>query len=86
MISLTTRSESPTLLYFNSVLSASLAQTRVLRELLLVVSDVVLRGRCVRVLRERPRVEQREAAGTEVDEAIGNNNGLIGKNKEPFEF
>ena len=51
-----------------------------------MVSDVVLRARRVRVWRERPRVEQREAAGTEVDEAIGNNNGLIGKNKEPFEF
>ena len=58
----------------------------VFRELLLLVSVVVLRGRRVRVRRERPRVEQREAAGTEVDEAIGNNNGLIGKNKEPFEF
>ena len=59
---------------------------RVFRELLLVVSDVVLRGWRVSVRRERPRVEQREAAGTEVDEAIGNNNGIIGKNKEPFEF
>ena len=51
-----------------------------------MVSDVVLRGWRVSVRRERPRVEQREAAGTEVDEAIGNNNGIIGRIRNRLNF